>query len=121
MNKIITVTVVFLLGVMSGIVFPSLWERVTNSQSEYVTASVIRSVGEFMVENHRWPKSWDDLGIPNQDEHVRINFSLVISRADRLDVFNAINTKSGKWLTYPHRVSDMEALGNKAIKLEGRQ
>ena len=49
MNKIITVTVVFLLGVMSGIVFASLWERATNAQSEYVTASVVRSVGEFIV------------------------------------------------------------------------
>jgi hypothetical protein len=117
MNKVLIIFA-FMAGIILGIAFLGVWNKASNSKSEYMTASVIRKVEEFYMKNNQWPKSWSDLGLPNQDEYVFVDFSLNVSNADRLDVFKAINTKSRRWLTYPYYLKDMESLATLIIKAD---
>jgi hypothetical protein len=96
-----------IFAVLVLVVVASLWPKLSNMKSEYVTAGVIRYIGTFIERTGgQWPRSWTDLG-KDYSEFTDVNFSLDPSTATKDDVLGAVKPKSGRYYTYPHSKEDL--------------
>ena len=79
-------------------------------KSEYVTASIIRSVNNFVSANRKWPALPSDVSKTDFHEYANMDFNVDVYTSDENRILHSINTQSGIWKTYPHYKMDMEGL-----------
>ena len=104
----LAVVLVILISVVTWALYP----QVSNLESEYTTAAVIRDLDAYVASHPgKWPRSWNDLGNgSDRSADTRFRFDLSVETLLRQPdlIYEAATPIRGRYLTYPHARSQLD-------------